>query len=624
MCRLFGPLTLCLLFSTAANAQEFVLEVPGDPTIRSSAVMEEDRLTIEDVTGRQFTYVRRPQYDTPDGRYLAFYSAKADRLIRWPVAGRGPLQIGTPVVDRVEWSLSQMFARPVGAGAAPVPGAVVRPTHGGYVAAVATGADREIVAIINAEGNLQFFLGFGDRWDPVPAELRAGLLVPGAPLRLVADTENVLPVVYTVGAAGDFLQISAGNRARKLGGLAEGTFAPGTDFDVAVSGQQTSLFAVDQRGQLWELDGTAGRHVPIEKREGLYQAGIPVRAAPGGNEIFLVDRQGTLVAYTRDPKAGWIGPEGVASGFVSGGDLAVWLDAPAPGTAALRIAAVNRDGRLQTLQVGENGWERRTVVDLQYLPGTPLAVLAGRDAIRFLLTTSAGDWVELLAGELPRERVIASGFPAQAPIAAESTGPSAFAVDLTGRVVGAQLVAGEWRSVLLQPVEERINPRIAQRRVVLEETLPPATVGLVNSHNEELVVRILDNRVPGRVQEVVLPPGAVKRVPLDRDPGGVLVERFIVPGPLGEPVERVRRVPVPPRAFYDVVVYANRVTYQYVDRRNVRGPVPDFQESSLVTIGAFPLPAGDVLANGMTIDVYRAAVSGRNPGAAALLDPALP
>jgi hypothetical protein len=104
------------------------------------------------------------------------------------------------------------------------------------------------------------------------------------------------------------------------------------------------------------------------------------------------------------------------------------------------------------------------------------------------------------------------------------------------------------------------------------------------------------------------------------DLGGTLEERFIVPGPLG-PVVNVRQIPLPPQRFYDVVVYANRVTYQYIDRRQNRGPVPDFDQSNLVSLGTFPLPPGQFLGNGTKIDVYQAALLGRNPGLSALVNP---
>lgn len=109
----------------------------------------------------------------------------------------------------------------------------------------------------------------------------------------------------------------------------------------------------------------------------------------------------------------------------------------------------------------------------------------------------------------------------------------------------------------------------------------------------------------------------------DRDAGGTLQEVYLVPGP-GGPVEQVREFPLPPQKFYDVLVYSNRVTYQYIDRRKKKGPVPDFNESSLVSIGAFPLPPGLDLPNGTRLDVYGIATATRNPGAAAVLDPMPP
>ena len=89
-------------------------------------------------------------------------------------------------------------------------------------------------------------------------------------------------------------------------------------------------------------------------------------------------------------------------------------------------------------------------------------------------------------------------------------------------------------------------------------------------------------------------------------------------------MQQARQFPLPPQKFYDIMVYTNRVTYQYIDRRKNKGPLPDFNESSLVSLGAFPLPPGPDLANGTRLDVYGIATATRNPGAAAILDPMPP
>jgi hypothetical protein len=99
-----------------------------------------------------------------------------------------------------------------------------------------------------------------------------------------------------------------------------------------------------------------------------------------------------------------------------------------------------------------------------------------------------------------------------------------------------------------------------------------------------------------------------------------LEEVYLVPGP-GGPVQQVRQLPIPPKQFYDMVVYANRVTYQYIDKRKNRGLLPDFSHSTLISLGAFPLPPGGMLPPNTKLDVYQIATTTRNPGAAVILDP---
>ena len=89
-------------------------------------------------------------------------------------------------------------------------------------------------------------------------------------------------------------------------------------------------------------------------------------------------------------------------------------------------------------------------------------------------------------------------------------------------------------------------------------------------------------------------------------------------GATGELAEEVVRYPLPPRLLYQAVVYTNRVTSVYFDRTKNKGPIPDKETKSLVSLGVFPLPPGDQLRDGDRLDVHAEAVNRRNPGAAAL------
>ena len=141
-----------------------------------------------------------------------------------------------------------------------------------------------------------------------------------------------------------------------------------------------------------------------------------------------------------------------------------------------------------------------------------------------------------------------------------------------------------------------------------------------NPSAEAIIVRLYDRDQGQQVAELNIPAGgAVSRV-LERDGGQVLEEVWLIPGPGGQLVEDVHRHTLPARIRYDVVVFADRTTYQYIDRRQRKpaGALPDFSLNSLVSLGAFPLPAGRGLQQGDRINVPREAALRENPGAPVL------
>lgn len=178
--------------------------------------------------------------------------------------------------------------------------------------------------------------------------------------------------------------------------------------------------------------------------------------------------------------------------------------------------------------------------------------------------------------------------------------------------------AAVWPHVVV--VAERpalVSRRLLSRTVQPRAPLAPATVTLQNSHHEELIVRIADARQPGQLVEVAVPPGGAVERPFDRDAGAEVVEVYLAPGPAGTLVrEEVRRA-VAPRQIYSLAVYANRVTSTYTDRRPNKpaGALPDSETRTAVSLGVLPVPPN--LPAAATLDVYQAARSRNNPGAAA-------
>jgi hypothetical protein len=160
-------------------------------------------------------------------------------------------------------------------------------------------------------------------------------------------------------------------------------------------------------------------------------------------------------------------------------------------------------------------------------------------------------------------------------------------------------------------------PQLVSRSVVPNPALTPANIELVNSHSEPLVLKIADRRSPGRPKELTVAPGKSEEVRIDRDAGAVLKEVYLVPGPLGTLVEQVHQYPLPPKIYYDIVVYENRVTSVFFDRTKNRTSKPDSVQRSLVSLGVFPLPPGELMREGERVDAYQEAKHQENPGAAA-------
>lgn len=157
-------------------------------------------------------------------------------------------------------------------------------------------------------------------------------------------------------------------------------------------------------------------------------------------------------------------------------------------------------------------------------------------------------------------------------------------------------------------------------QLVPNEPLNPAIIRLANTHLDELVVSLVDRRNPkSRGIEVTIPPGKSVEQEVERDAGAT--EQTILIAASGESLGIVDERPIAPQPLYEVVVYANEVVSTYIDRTGKDKLVPEqFRPPSknygTRSIGVFPLPAGEQLSDGTTIDVYSDAKYERNPGAA--------
>lgn len=89
------------------GSRTFELNAPGldQPSI---ALLSDEELIITDPTGTQTNYLRLNRYDTSDGAWIGYSSREAKQVIRWPVSGKGSMQIGTLRNGSLQFTTSRM------------------------------------------------------------------------------------------------------------------------------------------------------------------------------------------------------------------------------------------------------------------------------------------------------------------------------------------------------------------------------------------------------------------------------------------------------------------------------------------------------------------------------------
>jgi len=648
---------LCLFAQPVRAEERFTMTVPGEPQLTSEARLDGNRLLVTDATGQVFLYMRAPQYDSADRQFLGFYAAEARQFTRWPVTGRGAFWIGSPIDGQVQWRLSRMQLQPV-ANLQPnvpplnpprqvpppprfpdfptrpkspdtlppepkFPG--VNPTTsatnpqsearsaplGPTAVAFLPQANTSLASFVDRTGQLQFYSGRGDRWTIQSPRISAPL-VPGASLLLVPDPSGSAKV-YTFSNRGELLVIQ--DRAVEAVRL-PATFPPGAT--LASGPDPQSAFSVDDRGRIWQLDLGQGRSQLVEPQLGRFAPGGPLLASRGpAPEVFAVDRGGNLVSY--QPRGGnWSGPQLFASGFRPASPLASAYGPAADGTPALTLAAVDARGRPHLFHAQGTAWRQETLPELVLPAAAPLALAYGVEGWKLSSVSLGGAWQEWTQGAGRwQPRPIASGFATGAWVGYTPAG-DVFGFDALGRPLTGVWDQGRWNCY---QCVQGLCPQLVRRNIVPNPPLPPAEVLFENRTTEELLVQIVDRRGRNAARELRLLPGQSSAERIERDPGATLQEVYLVPGPSGEPLQEVRQAALPPDSWYDVVVSTNEVTYRYLDRRPNRGPLPDFDLRTPISLGVFPLPPGNALPAAARLDVAREAAAQRNPGAAVWFPP---
>ncbi|WP_166827827.1 hypothetical protein [Thalassoroseus pseudoceratinae] len=660
--------------ATTFAQSEFILRVPGQNGLTSTAVVDESQIVIRDSQGQRFVYTRDRRMDTRNGEYLGYYSRGTRQALRWPVDSRGSMLIGDPAGN---WRRSQQQIQPAGRRAGPrgnrqpaprqsmtnnppgldqfydprqidLRGLGSRPSNSQFpqrvearrpivdprdrqtgrlpesksalrrslaeVAFLPRQRDTLDVGYIDDRGQYQLYRGWKDKWNQVSVPTRERL-VPGAPLAM-STWNNDQSRAYTVATDGRLIGLDDRGQIEPL--TKANVFEPGSHLLAHQSGANINGFSVDRKGRLWQLDfDNVQQHRLIDPQPNRFDPGVPlayVNDGLGGQpELFGVDRNGSLVSYAQSGNR-WSGPNVVGNGFPPGAPLTAMAYTDGGNRTVTYAAAVDTVGRMQLLSRQGRRWNARPIVQSGLAPNAPVSLVNTPNGLMLSSVDGRGEWRNWVQGANGwTAQQVASGFAVAAPIAVDPLSMTGFGIDATGRLLANTYGPQGWNSYLLLPGLD-YTPRIHTRQLVAAAPLPPARVNFVNSGEEEMIMQLADLFAPGPPSRHKIPPRGSIPIDIPRDSGGVLREVYSVPTPAGW-VEEVNEFSLAPQQRFTVVAWANRTTYSYIDPKGV-SVLPDFDLKTAVSLGVFDLPPGEFLRDGETIDVLQVALAQRNPGAA--------
>lgn len=501
-----------------------------------------------------------------------------------------------------------------------------------HLRSIPTGRSSVTVAYIGPFGNLHFHTGRRGNWQYRETLPKTGL-IPGAPLVLRLDDRSLLPLVYTINAAGEIVEIASGTESRTLSLPA---FPLGGSLELFSEGRNDSVVAVNNDGQLWQTGITRNAHHPIAQPQHRCPPGAPVVTFNLANrvEVYAVDERGALVRYTRPygqglngPPRGWSGPTAVANGYGPGAhlDSVLATDPRDPNITLQLIAASNAQNRIQVVRV-EGG--RASIQMLgPAIAGAPVSIDLPADASQTMLTcmVRGGEWIDTVSGgqQAALSTSISAGFPEGGVMEMSGFNGPGFAFDAQGRLIMAEFDPAARRWVLLPIDLPALEPGILrQPRLVASEFVPnpplePVDVAFTNSHTEALVIKVIDRTNPRAADAQEIPRGSSTTVRLNRDAGGQVVEVWEFPVGLDGWGRQEKAVPVPPQVLYDVAVFENKETYRVIGRFQQKG----FSMNSLVSVGVFEIAPGNEIVANTKIATYQDAKRSRNPGATARFGP---
>jgi hypothetical protein len=351
--------------------------------------------------------------------------------------------------------------------------------------------------------------------------------------------------------------------------------------------------------------------------------GASVSAVNDGSQyhVFAVDHFGTLHCFSG--AGGVWASVALAGGLIPGTAVAADVfPAGLPPGPQLHVAAIDPTGDLLLWDKAPGfPWSPPTAVAGGQAPGTPLEI--GHTPFGPMLSTISpgGNWNVWIYEPMGlwTNHLVGAGFSPGAPIACAPAVGTFFTIDPLGRLVCANWTGSAWSTGYAMP-SLAYTPQLVSREFIPNPDLPPASVTLINSGTDPLVVQIVDLFDPRQPPEEKIPAGGQLTLTMERESGGTLEEIFLAPGPGGTLIEQTASHPIPPEQRYTLALWSDKETYKVLPFKKARPGAPKsvkegFSRRSQVSLGVIPVVPGELLQDGEQFDLVRLAAQMKNPGA---------
>ncbi len=471
------------------------------------------------------------------------------------------------------------------------------------------------------DGRLILFDGGASGWIP-----RAGTfphaLVPGAPLVLLPQLPGqVWPTVVTVSAGNQLTQIVDGGVPQVL--LPAVNFPVGAPLNLVRNEAQPNIMLVSGAGDIWSVDPVTSLGNKMNAPTESFPIGCTVSAVAAGGQIqaFAVDQFGTLHYYFG--KAAVWNSMAIAGGLIPGTPVAAdEFPIAVPPVKRLYVSAIDPAGNLLLWSKSAGApWTPPAVIAKGQPPGSPLQLSHTTFGPMLSTIGSGGKW-NVWVNTPPtgwKKHLVGVGYSTGAPIACAPGVGTFFTVDPLGRLISAHWNGKGWTTAYALLLLAR-SPQLVSREVVPNPPLPPASVTLLNTGSDPLVVQIVDLFDPRPSPDQKIDAGGKLLVSMTRDSGSTLEEVFLVPGADGLLREQKESHPIPPEQRYTLTVWSDKETYKVLPFKGAKPGAPKavtegFSQRTQVSLGVIPIPAGEQLRDGEQLDLVPITQRLKNAGA---------